>query len=269
MTDCDIPMLRRWLLHQLPEEQAQLLEQRLLQESEFGACLQTVETDLLDDYVRNRLNPADRSAVATHLIATPPDRDRLRFAAALARYTEQKVPDATHAMPELSAGRPRLVHRHHRRRILAWSGLAAACAALLAVGIWNYRTSVAPGAAMQPIVTIALADPTRGASITTVCIPHDANTVRLQTEVAANAPGTRYTLTVANGRRTLFEAHGLTPLEAGPYRYVQAVMKTQTLGRGKRRVSVSPKDSTAAATVWIIQVDGATTERTATTGPTQ
>ncbi len=254
MTEITETMLRRWLLHQLPVDQARQLEQRLLQDDELGAYLRAVETDLLDDYARDRLTVADRMAVASHLLATPRDRERLRFAAALAQHdaplmATARTPDANrrvaHARP------PRWSSR--RRLAVTWGGLAAACAVLVAVVGLNLHNGEAPSSAKQAVMTITLAEPRRGANVAEIRIPHGIDKIRLQAEVGSAAPQTRYTLTVSDGAHTVFSAKNLLPREAPPYRYVQVMIAAQTLGNGEHRVKVAPEGTTGAATAWSIR----------------
>lgn len=247
-------MLRRWLLHQLPEDQSQALEARSMQDESFGMDVHTVETDLLDDFARGRLDAADRAAVARHLLATPADRARLRFAAALAR--------AAAAAPAADVTRrrraPRALakseSRWSRRRTLAWGGLAAACVVVLAVAITLQRGSRPSGNMAQTMVTVALADPRRGAAVTEIRVPRGTAKVRLQAEVDSDALGARYTLTVADGARTLARVSHLAPRRAGPYRYVEIVMPAAALGEGERRVSLAIEGSSAPPTTWSIDV---------------
>ncbi|HEX7326859.1 MAG TPA: hypothetical protein VF292_16135 [Rhodanobacteraceae bacterium] len=256
MSEYDEPLLRRWLLHQLPEDQAQALEQRLFEDRELSGRVAEAETDLLDDFVRNRLGAADRTAVREHLLATSQDRDRLRFAEALAHHAARPAPIAPsnapaareHAVP---VRRPRWPHRH---RAIAWGGVAAACVAALVVAALVHRGGVPSGTAAQATITIALADPRRGASLTQVRIPPDTGRVRLQAEVDSDSPGTRYTLIIADGQRTLIRARNLVPRRAGPYRYVQLVMAARLLGSGERSVRVAKQGSTEATTIWSVDV---------------
>lgn len=256
MSDYDEPLLRRWLLHQLPEDQAQALEQRLFEDRELSGHVAEVETDLLDDLARNRLSAADRTAATEHLLATTQDRDRLRFATALAHHAAPPAPGAQtdtpaangHAVP---GRRPRWPQR---RQAIAWGGIAAACTAVLVIAVLVHRGDVPPGTAAQATVTIALADPRRGASLTQVRIPPDTDRIRLQAEVDPDSTGARYTLVVADGQRTLIRARNLVPHRAGPYRYVQIVMTTRILGSGERSVRVATQGSTEATTVWSVDV---------------
>lgn len=269
MSDYDEPLLRRWLLHQVPEDQARVLERRLFEDRELSGRLLEAETNLLDDFVRDRLGAAERAAVREHLLAAPEDRGRLRFATALAGRAAQPTPIAPSNAP-VARRRPTPVRRPRwpqRYKAVAWGGVAAACVAVLVGAAWIHRNRIPSGIAAQATVTIALADPHRGSSLTQVQIPPDTSRVRLQVEVDSDSPHARYTLVIADGQRTLVRARDLIPQRAGPYRYVQIVTAARTFGGGERSVRVAPQGSAAATKVWYVDVatggsySGASTRR--------
>jgi hypothetical protein len=76
--------LRSYLLGQLPAADAERLEERLLEDEEAFATLQSVEDDLFDDYARDRLSPVERGRFVERFGRRT---DRLTFARALARRT--------------------------------------------------------------------------------------------------------------------------------------------------------------------------------------
>lgn len=254
MNEYDETMLRRWLMHQLPADQAQPLEQRLLQDDELGTSLRAAETDLLDDFACGRLDATDRAAVAKHVLSSAHDRYRVQFAAALARHAEPpattvSTPDDTRRHFWVSIRKPST-----RRRVAIWSGLTAACAVLaIAVGL-NVSNRGRSGIAEQSAMTIALAEPERGATATEIRIPQGIGIIRLQAEVEAGAPDTRYTLTVADRNHTVFIATNLLPKDAPPYHYVNVDIATRSLGQGERVVRVAPQEAGAPTTVWRLHI---------------
>lgn len=255
MNEYDETMLRRWLLHQLSADQTQPLEQQLLQDDELGARLHATETDLLDDFARDRLDATDRAAVVQHLLAAPHNRERLRFAAVLARHNAPSPTSAQRSDAPKPGQQTRSMRQPPKRRwFMAWGGLAAACAVLIvAVGL-HHRGNAIPEATSTSAMTIALADPTRGATITEVRVPHAIDTIRLQAEVESSTPGTRYTLTIADRTHTVFSATDLVPREAAPYHYVNVEIAARTLGQGERIVRVAPQEVGAPTTVWRLHV---------------
>ena len=79
----DDELLRSYLLGGLPEEEADLLEQRLLAEDELFELSEAVEADLLAACARGELAPAERERVQQRLASSPRGQERLALAHAL------------------------------------------------------------------------------------------------------------------------------------------------------------------------------------------
>src|SRR5690349_4773013 len=74
--------LRCLLLHRLSEEEAQRLEEQLMQDAETADLFRHEETDLVDDYAKGLLAAEDRRAFEQHLLADPAIRQRVKVARA-------------------------------------------------------------------------------------------------------------------------------------------------------------------------------------------
>jgi hypothetical protein len=79
----DDELLRSYLLGELPEQEADLLERRLLAEDELFELSEAVEADLLAACARGELAPAERERVQQRLASSPRGRERLALAHAL------------------------------------------------------------------------------------------------------------------------------------------------------------------------------------------
>ncbi len=79
----DDELLRSYLLGALPEQEADLLEQRLLADDELFELSEAVEADLLAACDRGELAPAERERVQQRLASSPRGRERLALAHAL------------------------------------------------------------------------------------------------------------------------------------------------------------------------------------------
>jgi hypothetical protein len=79
----DDELLRSYLLGELPEEEAERLEQRLLAEDELFELSEAVEADLIAAYDRGELTEEERERVLWRLAASPSGRERLALARAL------------------------------------------------------------------------------------------------------------------------------------------------------------------------------------------
>ena len=234
MTEPTDEALRDWLLGRLPSAEAEALEQRVLGDDAFGARLQDVETDLLDDLAANRLADGERAVAIARFNATPRARWRLRVARALARF----------ASPARTAHRARPIgdarRAHSRRRWLGVALGAVAAVAVVAVGV-RLRAPVS-----DATITI-LADRQRGSAPDAYAVPRAASTVRLQIEVADADPATRYVLEIADGARVVYGSDALTVRIAGPYRFVEARVPRKALGPGERVVTLHATGSTQEA----------------------
>jgi hypothetical protein len=243
--------LRRWLLQQLPPEDVAPLEQRLLEDADFGGRLHVAEIDLLDDFARGHLNETERAAAASLLTATPRDRIRLRIAVALARLTGHAP-----AALRLRHGSASAMHRHAgaplRRRRAAAASLFAACALIAVVVGLNLRQSATP-AGKETTITL-LGNQQRGMTSAAVTIPSGTTMIRLQAEVDAVDTQQRYTLDIdEQGGRSLFTAHAIAVRESGPYRFVEVSVPATVLRAGEHRVRVVTEGAVPSESTWLIR----------------
>lgn len=249
MTEVDDEILRRWLLRRLDDAAlTERLEESLLRDAAFGDRLQAVETDLIDDYVRDRLDPAERAAVERRLFATPRDRGRLRFARALAERVAVQ-------------GRAR-----RPRRWRPWA-LAAAASVLLVFALGGRWRGGADGTATDahvdadaglPTVTL-LAAVERGepAAPRVAIVPHGTPRVRLQLElVAAPDAGARYAVRIDGADGPGFEQGGLAARSLGRYRYVEATVPAAALAPGDHRVSLLQAGGASPLQTWRLRTRG-------------
>lgn len=257
MTEPDDETLRAWLLHRLPHDSAAALEERLLLDEAFGVRLRAVETDLVDDYARGLLDPAQRAAVERWLLATPADRERLRAARALAAASARRASPAARSAPV----------RRTRHRRAVWLGFASAAALLLlALYLPLRRSGVLQPPSVPPVAAVRtislLADLSRGATDAAgvaVRIPAADAAVRLQAETVSVEPASaetdvRYVLRIRASARDVFEARGLAARGEGGYRFVEVTLPPATLAVGDYRVSLAIEGDGAAAQEWTLRV---------------
>lgn len=125
----DDARLRSYLLEELPEPEADALERRLLADDELFDLLEAHEAELLAAASRGELPAAEKERVLRRLAASPGGRERL----ALARSLNAEA-DRLADSPPWSRVLP-FIRRDVPARAV-WSGLAAAAALLLVVGLW-------------------------------------------------------------------------------------------------------------------------------------
>ena len=216
-TDTSGDVLRQWLLQQLPAAQAESLEERLMRDDALLDRLREAEIDLVDDYARGALDPAQAEAFRTHRLAGAAQRDGLRAARAWARLRERSVP--------VGNATPALRGRHATRWLAIAAGVVLAVAMAL---VWNARSPTSP-----PTYTL-LASTQRGTDADTLRLAAFDGAIRLQLEVAD--PDGRYQLLVLTQDVRRPVAHGLVPRPVGAYAVVEANVGAALLPPGRHRV---------------------------------
>jgi len=85
-------LIARYLLGELSEEQQVAIEDRAFADQKYLASITSVENDLIDEYVRNELSPAERQRFEKQFLASAERRKRVEFARALAGVIEEAIP---------------------------------------------------------------------------------------------------------------------------------------------------------------------------------
>jgi anti-sigma factor RsiW len=129
MNRSDEELVRSYLLGELPEEDADRTEGRLLAEDELFELAEAVEADLLAAADRGELTPAERERVEQRLAASPEGKKRLALARSL-NQAAGRPPQAAETAPP-----PSVVPFRPRRSPAAspairWAALAAGVLAL-------------------------------------------------------------------------------------------------------------------------------------------
>ena len=85
-------LIARYLLGELSEEQQVAIEDQAFADQKYLASITSVENDLIDEYVRNELSPAERQRFEKQFLASAERRKRVEFARALAGVIEEAIP---------------------------------------------------------------------------------------------------------------------------------------------------------------------------------
>jgi anti-sigma factor RsiW len=142
----DDDLLRSYLLGELPEPEADRLEQRLLAEDELFDLMEALEAELLAASSRGELAPAERALVLRRLASSPQGRERLALAKAL-----NTVADG----PSKKAPSPVLSFRRRAaapKAVFQWAALAAAGLLMVAGLSWFSRQASQEGSS-GPLAT--------------------------------------------------------------------------------------------------------------------
>jgi hypothetical protein len=255
--------LRKLLLRRLAPAEVARLEAAIFEEDGVAERLIEEEFDLVDEYVRGGLTPADRADVERWLSATPEHMESLRVARGLAAVRRSAAP--ADAAPV--TGR---AYWNRRRGVFVAVLLAAASLAAVAViphwwwGAHFGQSNATPTSARSsapaagPLVpspetgvpaqmsetgpaqiVMLLADADRGRSTPVVHVAAGAAALRLQAEVPRPPRDAAYSIRVDDdGGHTVFEGSHLVPRVAGRYRFVEVTVPVQVLGTGSRTISL-------------------------------
>ena len=270
MRDPTDKILRDWVLHRLPEIQADALEQRLMLDDAIAAQLQDAQHDLIDDYARGRLDAVDRGAVEKYLLCTRADLHRLHLAQGLAREGARRdveIATGADATRTATSGQPSRAQPNAsrpRRRKHAVAGGAIAAAILLA-SVFSWRSVhdgafappdvAAPGAIGVTANVTLLANTERGTGDATVLtIPGAASTVRLQVEVERPQAGALYVVSVLDAGQPAYAARNLALHQAEPYAFVEVVVPAYLMVGETRRISLARQGSAQIAAHWAIRL---------------
>lgn len=248
---------RALLLHRLPDEQAQALEQRLLAEPPLLDALREAEHDLYDDYAQGRLMSEEHRAFEEHVLTTPEACERLRFGHALGVLGSHFKRDSqiknlsqleSPSLQPLSRRERGFTAPHHRRRV--WIALAGgALAASLAVALVVLRPPVPPPGATQTTVSappqtlVLLASVERGAQSAAVelALTKDTTQVRVQAEIEQPDATAHYRLSVLaedGSAAPMQRIENLALVSAGRYRYVEALLPSKLFADGAKTLRV-------------------------------
>lgn len=159
--------LRRYLLGELRLEEEVLVGQRLFLDRDYAELVQSVEDDLIDDYVHDDLTPVERQEFETHFLKTPEHREDLRIAQAFQKHliSEPMTPSVVNqvvqafsssaqpAMVLWEAGeqsastgleeqQPAFFSTSRRRKPVVWLALAAVVLIVFSIISWIVIRSI-------------------------------------------------------------------------------------------------------------------------------
>ncbi len=153
----------RYLLGELSEGEQATLEEKYFTDSQVFAALSKAESELVDDYVRNRLTPQVREQFERFYLAHPKRRERARFAEALATRLDRIEPPGD--VPVHSSGTvswwQSLVEPLRSRSLTLGFSLAAVSLLLAIGGIWLLIKTLRMQAELSQIQTARAAQEQR------------------------------------------------------------------------------------------------------------
>jgi hypothetical protein len=184
--------IRRYLLGTLPDDAGRHVEERLMTEEAFLEELTLSEGELIDDYVGERLDAAERTAFERHFLSTEERHRQLRFTRALNRYAAAAETAAEPAIAR-GAAQPAAPTLGERLRafwgVHAWAlrtGLAFAAVAIIVGAVWLPRPT--PPQTFAALTLVAGAgDRATGLAPPSVPLPLGADVLRVTLTLPAGA----------------------------------------------------------------------------------
>jgi hypothetical protein len=258
----DDELLRSYLLGQLPEEEADALERRLLTEDDLFELSEAIEADLLAEYAQGRLAPAERERVQRRLASSPQGRERLKLARSLSILAGRDpktavLPFARRAAPSL---RPALRWAALAAGLLAAAGLSWLAlerphpgreiqerpAPVIAEAPRAHEVpkppapAVAPAPAPEPVKAVfqlALTSLRGSESAEKLRVPAGTGTVELQISVEGMEDLESFHLTLRNRKaETIRELTGLKPKSLNGARALIVNLPAELLPAGKYEI---------------------------------
>lgn len=192
----DDPTLRRYLLGQLDEAEAEALEAQVLADADLFEAVEAAHAELVDDYVSGALEGAERAAFEARILASEEGRSRV----ALARALQQKAADEA---PSLWSRLARWLWPP----VAGWRTLvplaATAAAAALVFVLVRPGGGPTPGGTPggPPIVELSVDAATlrSEANIPELSVDAATRTVRIHLRLPEDEPATRVRLTLRLG----------------------------------------------------------------------
>jgi hypothetical protein len=222
-----------YLLHKMPEEARVAFGERWMNDAELYEQVRAAEAELLDGYVRDKLDFEQRSRVETYLLTSGRQRGKLAFAEALQLAVSTR------------AGRP----RGWRIPVLASS---AAALLLAGVTVWFVaqnlelrreltRSQGMPKSGSTSVYAASLSpDVFRGtARENPVTIPSGAEVLRLELELQPGDENQSYVVTVSSGGQVLWREEPVHAERRGPGFIAAAWIPSNILRSGDYEVKLA------------------------------
>jgi hypothetical protein len=140
----DDRLLRSYLLGELPEQEADRLEERLLADDELFDLMEALEAELLADCSRGELAPAERERVLRRLASSPQGRERLALAGSLNKVADGISQQATVVPFRSRATAPKAVFQ--------WVAMAAGLLLVAGLSWFQLQTPQMPQKGNSPPV---------------------------------------------------------------------------------------------------------------------
>lgn len=238
-------LLLRFLLGELPAEEAETFEQSLLADEEFADRVAEARYDLLDAFAADEMDASMRRRVEKALLQSPGDSAGLAVAQ---RLQKARISDANRL------SQPKRRRSFAQKRV--WIPVAAAVTLAIAGGLYihhgrgrssaslaeirNRQTATASGQTEQAFVLLLEPQVMRGAGQPrTVVLPPQTSSVEVQLVLGRQESFGPYQVVLKSGQGQQIAAFKkLRPRDLGQTRYLQITVATRLVPAGNYRFEV-------------------------------
>ncbi|HYL98941.1 MAG TPA: hypothetical protein VEZ90_08295 [Blastocatellia bacterium] len=254
-------LIESYLRGELGPDDVERVEESILTNDEFFEELEAAEDDLIDEYVAGTLSAQDRTRFEERYFSIPAMRDRVNFAAALARYRAQpsaqtvddvdfrKAEPRESTLGESTAGKAISLESgsggFSRWRSIPPSTIKlisiAAAFVLVAAAVLLVKFAFAPGSQAQRKV-VASVEPgslRSGGQLARIEMPGDATVLELRLKLR-DADYQKFQAVVVEADESVeVFTSGVLPVESAPDRIVVVDIPASALKPGDYQVELS------------------------------
>lgn len=247
--------IRIYLLNQATQEYSSWLEEQIFTDEALFQELLIAEDELIDQYLREELTPADRQSFESHFLAAPERQQKLRFSRALRKYvdcagaSEAKETEVAENVSVLGPNVPRPTPKKNFFSFLPFenpigSYAFAAAMLLVVVGLsWiAYKNSLqTPRPAGNVYVATLMPGQTRDESsqTTRLSIPSGTGTVELRLLLASDEGESYRAELLTSERVSVMVIDDLKPQIQGNEKFVAINLPANILQRDYYQVRLS------------------------------
>jgi len=135
--DQEQQLVKRYLLHDLPENEREQFEERVITDPEFQEITALIEDELVDDYIGNRLSPDERERFRRYYLITTQHLEKFQIASLLSEKAQTEIPELIPIEANKTISRPPFILQWSRRALVAGAvGLVIFVGFFAWLGVW-------------------------------------------------------------------------------------------------------------------------------------
>jgi hypothetical protein len=228
-------------LGQLPQNESELLEERLLSDNTFYEQLSVVEDELIEQYLDDSLSAEEKAKFETHFLVPKERQEKLRFARLLKRYVdaEQNLEPALAPSPSRSQVKKTSSFSFFGGSpVLSYSLIAALVLVVFGVGWMFLRNAreVSQGRVLSVALAPGLTRDVNGRE--RVSVARDVGTVHLRLQIS-NAEYDQFRVRVLEDNRQVLAEDGLGVTKNPDGDSIDLNVPARLLNTGDYRIQLS------------------------------